>query len=283
MFRIVTCKYLSYNNRNGRNCQILLSEVNILKLLHENMVWKDTKKITKFTENTKENRNKLARTTSSLILAATQYMYNYIQGLKRLSVYDAASILNSDINWFKNLDRNTPQKCENSEESVTISSGKLYYINYGNSFKGELSYFHYGLCIGKKENKILVVPMRTGADIFGGSYHPVYNNRGKKKYRRCYPEEGFLKECTLLVNDTKYISCGRIIKEAGEIDKEVLEDIKMQVFSFQYPNIYQQFVNQQNKIIKMDKDMAEKKEEIIELKNRINLLEQKQKKFSIDK
>ena len=26
MFRIVTCKYLSYNNRNGRNYQILLYE-----------------------------------------------------------------------------------------------------------------------------------------------------------------------------------------------------------------------------------------------------------------
>ena len=33
MFRIVTCKYLSYNNRNGRNYQILLCEVNIMRLV----------------------------------------------------------------------------------------------------------------------------------------------------------------------------------------------------------------------------------------------------------
>ena len=33
MFRIVTCKYLSYNNKNGRNYHILLCEVNIMRLV----------------------------------------------------------------------------------------------------------------------------------------------------------------------------------------------------------------------------------------------------------
>lgn len=246
------------------------------KLLHENMIWHDANEINKYTENTIENRKKPAKTVAKIILAATQYTYNYIQGLKRLSAYDASSILQSDINWFKNLDRNTPQKCSESNENINVRIGKIYYINYGNAFKGELSYFHYGLCIGKKDKKILVIPMRTGSDIFDNCYHPNYNKNGKKKYRRCYEEEGFIKECVLLINDTKYISCGRIIKESpSEIDKDVLKDIQMQAFAFQYPEIYNQFSNQQAKIIKLDNESKNRKNENANLKKEVNELKQK--------
>lgn len=252
------------------------------KLLHENMIWHDTNEINKYTENTIENRKKPAKTAAKIILAATQYTYNYIQGLKRLSSYDASSILQSDINWFKNSDRNTPQKCSESNESINVCIGKIYYINYGNTFKGELSYFHYGLCIGKKDKKILVIPMRTGSDIFDSSYHPNYNSKGKKKYRRCYEEEGFIKECVLLINDTKYISCGRIIKESSsEINKDVLKDIQMQAFGFQYPEIYNQFIDQNTKFAKLSNDYTNKKNEIINLKNEVNRLKQKMEK-SVD-
>lgn len=243
-------------------------------LLHENMIWHDANSIDKYAENTKANREKPAKTTAKIILAATQYMYNYIQGLKRLSAYDAASILCSDINWFKNSDRNVPQKWKDDNDNINVRIGKIYYINYGNTFKGELSYFHYGLCIGKKDKKILIIPMRTGADIFKNCYHPRINEKGNKKYRRCYKEEGFQKECVLLINDTKYLSCGRIIKEAGEISNDILKEIQMQAFAFQYPDIYQQFVNQEKKLSKLSHEYENKKDEIVELKNKVNNLTQ---------
>ena len=80
----------------------------------------------------------------------------------------------------------------------------------------------------------------------------------------------------MLINDTKYISCGRIIKESSsEINKDVLKDIQMQAFGFQYPEIYNQFIDQNTKFAKLSNDYTNKKNEIINLKNEVNRLKQK--------
>ena len=72
-----------------------------MKMFHENMIWHDIKDIKRFTQNIKENKNKKTKKTSSILLAISQYTYNYTQGLKRQSAYDAASILYSNMNWIK--------------------------------------------------------------------------------------------------------------------------------------------------------------------------------------
>ena len=48
----------------------------------------------------------------------------------------------------------------------------------------------------------------------------------------------------------------------------------MQAFAFQYPDIYQQFVNQEKKLSKLSHEYENKKDEIVELKNKVNNLTQ---------
>lgn len=102
MFWVVVNHIMSYNNINGKKYQnIVLRGVNEMKMFHENMIWHDIKDIKRFTQNIKENKNKKTKKTSSILLAISQYTYNYTQGLKRQSAYDAASILYSNMNWIK--------------------------------------------------------------------------------------------------------------------------------------------------------------------------------------
>lgn len=137
----------------------------------QNMFWSDIHAIKRFSENTQENKNKEAKKTSSIILASVQLMENYIKGLKNLSAYDASSIILSDANWIKRNSR--IDFLSNDGNKLPINIGTVYYIDFGNSFSGELAYFHHGLCVGKKEGKALIVPMTSGQKYFSTCYHPV--------------------------------------------------------------------------------------------------------------
>lgn len=243
-----------------------------MKLIHENMIWADTHSIKVFTENTKANKAKLAKKTPNILLGMIQYTHNYMQGLKRQSAYDAASILFSDINWFKKSDTNV--FIDENNIKHTIELGKIYYIDFGNSFKGELSYFHYGLCIGKNNNKFLIIPIRSGNDIFDCSFHPTDNPNGKKCYRRGLQIEGFGKNCVLLLNDIKYISAGRIEKETGYVSDVVLKSIQEQAFSVEFPIIFKNFMQQQQRLSRYEETLKDKKFEISKLKQEINHLNQ---------
>lgn len=234
----------------------------------KNMFWSDINNISRFTENTSANKTKKARQTSSILLAAVQLMENFIKGIKHMNAYDAASTIISDANWIQKS--STGEFCDNANKRILIEVGKMYYIDYGKTFCGELSYFHYGLCIGKRDGKILIVPMRSGSDVFEKAYHPVNNPMGNRKYRQALIQEGFVKNSVLLINDTKYISAGRIDKESKIINKDILESIQMQVFQVEFPSLFANFSNIEKKNEKLIKQINDQKELIINLKNENN-------------
>lgn len=229
-----------------------------------NMFWSDINDIKYLTENTEKNKKKSARKTSMVILSAIQLMENFIKGIKHMNVYDAASTIYSDANWIKN----STKDCFTDEKGnrITIEIGKTYYIDYGKTYKGELAYFHHGLCIGKRSGKVLIVPITSGKTYFDDCYHPVYKPEANKKYRRGLLSEGFAKDCVLYINDTKYISEGRFQKEGVLINKEVLSNIQKLVFQVEFPDIYQEYINNRKKIEKIEKQLEEQKKIIYQLK-----------------
>lgn len=239
----------------------------------KNMFWSDINDITRFTENTVDNKRKEARKTSSIILASVQLMENLIKGIKQMNAYDASSTILCDANWIQKSSFDSFR--DKVGNNILIEPGKIYYIDYGKTFYGELAYFHYGLCIGKRDKKILVVPIRTGKDIFDISYHPVYNNRADKKYRQGLQSEGFQKDCVLLINDLKFISAGRIEKEYIRIDEEILKSVQNQVLQVCFPRIYTDFLNHQNIIKKYKKQITDQTELIQKLKSENNMYKQK--------
>lgn len=246
----------------------------------QNMFWGDIHDITRFTENTYENKQKQARKTSSIILAGVQLMENYIKGLKNLSAYDAASIILSDANWIQNNSKT--ELLDDNGNKVTINLGTVYYLDFGNAYRDELAYFHHGLCVGKKEGKILIVPMTSGTKYFSNCYHPVDNPTANKKYRQALASEGFGKDCVLKLNDAKFISPGRIDKEILSINKNILEQIQEQLFSIQFPELYQKFYNSIKKNEKYEKQIIDQKELIRKLKQENNKLSMRLKNFKKD-
>lgn len=239
---------------------------------HENMFWSDVTDIKKYTEHTKTNKKNKSTKHAVIMLAAVQYIHNYMQGLKRQNAYDAASILFSDMNWLRKC--HTTTAYDDNNKKIIPKMGHTYYIDYGNTFSGELGYYHHGLCIGRKDNKFLVVPIRSGDDIYSESYHPTNNNKGNKKFRQGLVEEGFPKNCVMLINDTKFISQARIDKEVAKIRQDVLIDIQMQVFQIMYPAIFQRYnayIENNKTYVQQNKEL---KKEINQLKLKINKLEQ---------
>ena len=241
----------------------------------DNMFWGDINDIARFTENTKANKSKLARKTSAIILAGVQLMENYIKGIKHMDAYTASSTIISSANWIK---KSTVDKFidENGNE-IQVKPGTVYYIDYGNAFYGELAYYHHGLCVGKREGKILVIPMTSGAKYFSTCYHPINNPKSNKKFRQALLSEGFEKDCVLKMNDAKFISQGRIDRETVTIPNDVLLEIQKQLFSIQFPQIYQEFINNINSNKKLLKQILEQKEIISKLKQENNTLNQKLK------
>lgn len=235
----------------------------------QNMFWSEINNVSKFTENTEENKNKKTKKTASIILAGVQLCENYIKGLKNLSAYEAASTIISDANWIQ---KSTFQEFKNEVgKKIPIEVGKIYYIDYGKTFYGELAYYHYGLCIGQRKDKLLVIPMTTGTNYFTTSYHPINNPKKDKKYRQALKTEGFLKNCVLKIDDTKFISAGRIEKEYNKIKDDILRDIQNQVFQVAFPNIFGECTRT---LSKNNKQIKEQKELISKLKNENNHLKQ---------
>ena len=236
------------------------------------MSYEDVHNIRRFTENTVENKEKEAKKTASIILAGIQLFDNYIKGIKKMSAYDAASTICSHANWIKN---NTLEIYKDaSGNKIVPEVGKIYYIDFGNTFYGELSYFHYGLCIGKKENKILVVPITSGSQYFSTCYHPINNPYANRKHRQALTTEGFQKDCVLKIDDTKFISAGRIIKENVQIQNVVLKEIQEQVFHVEFPTLEQKYNSQNKKIIHLEEKVEYQKNEINKLKTENNHMKQ---------
>lgn len=232
------------------------------------MSWKDVNAIKSFTENTQENKTALAKETPKLLFACVQLFKNFVEGIKELSAYDAASILASEANWIQ---KNTFTEFHgNGKKKVKIKIGTVYYIDYGKAFSGELAYFHYGLCIGKREDKILIVPMTSGTDYFSTCYHPTNNPSGNKKHRQALVSEGFKKDCVLKINDTKFISAGRINKETVEINADAVKEIQEHVFRVEFGSIYQEYIQNVDKIQKLEKQIEKQKEIITNLKEEIS-------------
>lgn len=204
-----------------------------------NMKWTDINAVSIYTANTNDNKNKRTKRTPAIIWGAIQLTENFLKALRQLNVYDAASIIKSEATWLQK--HSFDEFFDKNHKKVNIEVGRVYYIDYGKTYKGELSYFHYGLCVGKKEGKLLVIPI-TSADSYRETcYHPTKNPKASKKLRQALTAEGFSKDCVLKMNDAKFISAGRIEEMDNKINDDALLDIQTTLFSVSFPDIKRQY------------------------------------------
>lgn len=121
--------------------------------------------------------------------------------------------------------------------------------------------------------------MTSGVKYFSNCYHPINNSTASKKYRQALKSEGFEKDCVLKLNDAKFFSPGRIDKETVSINADILNQIQEQLFSIQFPELYQKFYNLLKKIEKYEKQVSNQKELVSQLKQENNTLRIKLRKF----
>ena len=240
------------------------------------MIWGDINGVNRYTANKTDNKAKRTKHASKILLGAIQYAENYLRSLKQLNAYDASSIIKSDSSW---LQKHSFNEFKVGDRNVAIKPGQICYLDYGKAYKGELAYFHYGLCVSRKDGKLFVIPITSATSWINDCYHPVKNPSATKKYRQGLKSEGFSKDCVLMLNDAKFISAGRIDSLDVEINPDTLVEIQQQLFTVCFPNINSKFITITDKIDRLDKKIKDKDEIITGLKNSNTTLNQKLLKY----
>jgi hypothetical protein len=242
------------------------------KINTHNMSWSEVNAVDWFTANKEVNKGKKTVSSAKIILGTIQLTENFIKGIKQLNAYNSSSIIKSEATWLQKHSF-TEYRDENNK-TVEINIGDVCYIDYGKTYQGELSYYHYGLCVGVKDGKILIIPITSGTDWRTGCFHPKLNPDKSKKFRQALKVEGFSKDCVLKINDAKFLSAGRIdrIDNEAEVNKDILKEIQFQLFSVCFPDFRNKYNEMISNLEKSNKTIDDQKEIIRKLKQEKNKL-----------
>lgn len=217
-----------------------------------------------YTHNTKTNKDMSGLSRPKVIDGLIQLEENIHRILRQLNAYDASSILIAETNWMKRNHFSKYMPSKGAKKKVAF--GQVCTIDYGKTYKGEIGYIHPGLCIGKKDDKYLIVPMTTGRAWRNTCYHPINNPNMTKEHRQSCISEGFEKDGVLLINDSKFMSGGRILQLHEIIQTEILEEIQMQLLYIMFPNIHRIYNKDKAQIIKYENTIKNMERQVANLK-----------------
>ncbi len=235
-----------------------------------------------YTGNNSTNKGMTSISRPKIINALLQFEDNIHRVIKQLNAYDGSSILIAETNWMK---RNHFSKyMPNKSAPKKIKFGQVCTVDYGKTYKGEIGYVHPALCVGKKDDKYLIIPMTTGKTWRHECYHPTINPDMTKENRQSCESEGFEKDGVLLISDAKFISGGRILALHEVIHSDVLAEIQEQLFYIALPDLHRQLkktleknVTLQNRVENMERQIENLKAKNEKMSRRIKDLESKSK------
>lgn len=237
-------------------------------------------KVSIYTGNELRNKNRKAMDAHKVLGAFMQTKENLNIIIRQLNIYDASNIMMGEKNWMM---RNHFSKYMPSRGKANkVQMGQVCIVDYGKTYKGEIGYIHPGLCIGKKENKYLVIPMTTGKNWRSTCYHPTNNPEQTKQYRQSCVSEGFSKDGVLLMSDMKFISGGRIFDLLEVINATALKSIQMQAMGIAFPNWVNSYNELQLKYEKMGKQLENAKKQINNLKSKCEEYNKKSENMPIE-
>lgn len=219
-----------------------------------------------YTKNNLTNKTMRAIERPKILNGLLQFIDNTNRIMRQLNAYDSSSILIAESNWMK---RNHFKKYTPNEDAPKkVLFGQVCTIDYGKTHKGEIGYIHPGLCVGKKNEKYLIIPMTTGKTWRATCYHPVHNPKMTKENRQCCIGEGFERDGVLLMNDAKFISGGRILELHEIIQENILTEIQDQLFYIMLPKIYNDYAKAQDKISRMQNKIDNVERQVNNLKDK---------------
>lgn len=175
----------------------------------------------------------------------------------------------SDIYWANNKSKSIKSK------NLKLKKGEVLQIEFGKNFEPELAYEHRGLILGINQKLIYVLPIcsyNSNNPQHVNAYHPIDNNNdiNNNFYLLKASEYNFIKHDSVLkLNDLRTISVLRIKYKYKDcyIDSntDTFKEITKMCFKKYFPTISYDYD-------KLKEENDKLKDKILELENKINLL-----------
>ncbi len=141
-------------------------------------------------------------------------------------------------------ERNWARRCmynDGEEMGIIVKEGDICYIDYGQVYRNETGYQHFGLVLNIFARKAMVIPMTSNEQTYRNAYDPVDNPNGKRHLMRLGMIAGMAKPSVMFLNDIKYVNTARIIdiKARLSTESQLYWDIKRRVLctSFGKPDM----------------------------------------------
>ncbi len=141
------------------------------------------------------------------------YMDQYANYLKNLSLNYLFKEVKSGYNRM-----NRHQLWSSEEMNVKVRPGDVCFLDFGQAYKNESGFQHFGLVLSTCNHKVLVVPMTSKLSAERQSRNRVPN--GKKHLYYIGLLDGLNKHSTLFLNDFKYLNSSRIISVNGHLSPD---------------------------------------------------------------
>lgn len=134
-------------------------------------------------------------------------------------------------NWVDKRNNNQYGKMiVNTYTELPVNIGDIFLADLGLNF--EKAYCRPVIIVKEINNYVLVIPTTTEGKVWNEAYHPKTHPEGNKLYRRCIKKNGFDDDCTLLFDNIRAISKGRLLDSHNTL-----------VDSFSGENIYKEIEN----------------------------------------
>lgn len=164
----------------------------------------------------------------------------------------------SDYRWVNN--RTAPFRHR------AVKKGEIYQFEFGKNFIPEMSYEHRGLVLGVKQKLLYVLPIFSyDPHKYPDVYHPInYPNSKSDLYLLINSEFSFINHDSVLkLNDIRTVSVNRILyQQSGRIppSSDTYKQIEKLVIQKYFPSFYHDFVQNNQDISSLNKQLEKAKE-----------------------
>lgn len=164
----------------------------------------------------------------------------------------------SDYRWVNN--RTAPFRHR------AVKKGEIYQFEFGKNFIPEISYEHRGLVLGVKQKLLYVLPIFSyDPHKYPDVYHPInYPNSKNDLYLLINSEFSFINHDSVLkLNDIRTVSVNRILyQQSGRIppSSDTYKQIEKLVIQKYFPSFYHDFVQNNQDITSLNKQLEKAKE-----------------------
>lgn len=214
----------------------------------------DYNAIQPLSKNTQYNKRTKAEQSLPCMLALLDYQNNFEEFIRKMSIYDATSLLIAEQDWINRHNFNSYKN--------KLTKGQVCRVDFGKTYNIENAFIHYALFMGKYDNKFLVIPMTTSSDEVCKAFHPIDRPDGEYRLRLAKPDEGFSKQAALYMNDAKFISPGRVISDNEIIKPNIHEEIEIHLIKVMFPayyaNVIETLKKQNDDLIIKNKELMDK-------------------------